>query len=755
MSTPTSFFVPPPDASEISARLQEEMQRQEEATPEPVFRNKPVEQAYGWLCKIHHGNFTHEEIDELRMGIRDATYWQREAEYFQAICVEQIRKNHDRCASSNTDAAFAWRSRCLDLRQLLKEMGVDSQEFHLQRLSIADQNYWKSEADRLKHILAARELEMQAQFLAEVENNHGIPSLPENGIKPSRKGKSSQNSHAQSRRPQKKIEPRRSARLQGLNASRVGKRRGRVGGKVGGKVGEGTENILEFSDNKRFEFTPPKEGQDEGTGWRGEQGSVKLTGPCLCFVFGLHMFSPGGWICGSLPDSEQCDLQLAKGNENGVSRRHFRIDVSPISHRPRLTNMSQNPIHISGDNGAALIQLDPDDQIDIESSVTIDLGVVRLRAWRPLLSADQEQRYKKNAQKYHREYMSALPRPAADTSNKTSSIRFGPLTNNAYKTEGPAVGSGSFASVFKVRALKSGKCFAAKVPHYKESDAPGKVRDRWESLSKEFQKLTALKHAHIVQAIEVLVGRHEAEPPWLIMEWIPLDLRAVSLEDDDIPELLHQVSSGLLFMHDSGFAHRDLKPENILILENKQGLFAKIADVGLSKYSTHGQMQTFAGSLVYMAPEIWSVASYTNAVDMWSLGIIAVELWTRWDLLSGESKRMQLDKSEQQIWIRNSVKPRIDLAPVAFRPVLHGLLSESTRERWEARRCEEWLRANTQAHVSMRQATHMIEEDIRRARSSHFALSTKQVSNVSLSNLITQNTELRNPIGSDAASVDD
>lgn len=67
---------------------------------------------------------------------------------------------------------------------------------------------------------------------------------------------------------------------------------------------------------------------------------------------------------------------------------------------------------------------------------------------------------------------------------------------NVYKREGTDVGVGSFASVMKVRELDSGKCFAAKVPHFKASDAPGKVRDRWESLSKEFQKFTTLKHVN-------------------------------------------------------------------------------------------------------------------------------------------------------------------------------------------------------------------------------------------------------------------
>ncbi|KAL6876795.1 hypothetical protein J3F83DRAFT_421530 [Trichoderma novae-zelandiae] len=92
---------------------------------------------------------------------------------------------------------------------------------------------------------------------------------------------------------------------------------------------EGTQGILDLSENKRFEYLPPEEVPDTGTPWRGDQHSVELKGPFLCFLFGLHMFTPGGWVCGSLSDSEKCDLQLAENNQTGVSRRHFRIDRYP------------------------------------------------------------------------------------------------------------------------------------------------------------------------------------------------------------------------------------------------------------------------------------------------------------------------------------------------------------------------------------------------------------------------------------------
>lgn len=94
-----------------------------------------------------------------------------------------------------------------------------------------------------------------------------------------------------------------------------------------------------------------------------------------------------------------------------------------------------------------------------------------------------------------------------------------------------------------------------------------------------------------MKAVEVLPGRTINEPPYLIMEWIPRDLRSFLLKDNEKQVVLEQVSNGLSFMYDNAFAHRDLKPENILIDEYEGGLVAKIADVGMSKLDRVENMQ--------------------------------------------------------------------------------------------------------------------------------------------------------------------
>ena len=66
--------------------------------------------------------------------------------------------------------------------------------------------------------------------------------------------------------------------------------------------------------------------------------------------------------------------------------------------------------------------------------------------------------------------------------------------------------------------------------------------------------------------------------------------------------------------------HRDIKPANIL-LQSRDPLHIKLADFGLSRASN--DLTTLCGTPRYLAPEVYKKRSYTPAVDIWSLGVVA------------------------------------------------------------------------------------------------------------------------------------
>lgn len=119
----------------------------------------------------------------------------------------------------------------------------------------------------------------------------------------------------------------------------------------------------------------------------------------------------------------------------------------------------------------------------------------------------------------------------------------------------------------------------------------------------------------------------ELPSPRLILEYLPLG----NLEDQHMKRpitdresltLLCQSLGALASVHDANIAHRDIKPQNIL-LKSRDPLHIKLSDFGLSKATS--DLQTFCGTHLYAAPEIYGRCRYTNACDIWSLGVVVFQ----------------------------------------------------------------------------------------------------------------------------------
>lgn len=118
---------------------------------------------------------------------------------------------------------------------------------------------------------------------------------------------------------------------------------------------------------------------------------------------------------------------------------------------------------------------------------------------------------------------------------------------------------------------------------------------------------------------------------WIIEELMTCSLADMILDlQGQIPEniiafILKETISGIYFLHSQKRIHRDIKSDNILI--NQQGEI-KVGDLGFATQLDRKRQlrNTFAGTLLWMPPEILSQQSYGLKIDVWSLGIVAYEL---------------------------------------------------------------------------------------------------------------------------------
>ncbi|XP_057951096.1 G-type lectin S-receptor-like serine/threonine-protein kinase SD2-5 [Malania oleifera] len=100
-------------------------------------------------------------------------------------------------------------------------------------------------------------------------------------------------------------------------------------------------------------------------------------------------------------------------------------------------------------------------------------------------------------------------------------------------------------------------------------------------------------------------------------------------------KIILDIAKGLAYLHEKcrqKIIHLDIKPQNILLDENFN---AKISDFGLSRLMDRyeSQVQTnMRGTPGYLAPE-WCQLRITVKVDIYSFGIVLLEVWYQSGLL--------------------------------------------------------------------------------------------------------------------------
>lgn len=196
---------------------------------------------------------------------------------------------------------------------------------------------------------------------------------------------------------------------------------------------------------------------------------------------------------------------------------------------------------------------------------------------------------------------------------------------------GEMLGIGSYAQVFKAFDVNTGELFAVKRMFYNPNN---KMQTKFVTdLDSEVRILKGMKNKHIVKYL----GSELIQDAFCIyLEYLPggslakLIYNLGPLPEVTIRAYLIQILKGLDYLHNSGVIHRDLKGANIL-LDSKGKV--KLSDFGCSKQyqsidSESGFTTSVKGSLPWMAPEVIKQKGYGRKADIWSVGCVALEMFT-------------------------------------------------------------------------------------------------------------------------------
>ena len=196
---------------------------------------------------------------------------------------------------------------------------------------------------------------------------------------------------------------------------------------------------------------------------------------------------------------------------------------------------------------------------------------------------------------------------------------------------------GKYEIIEKVGVGGFGTVYRGRDPYIKRTVAIKTCQSDEDELRKRFFREAEfagnLHHRNITTIYDF--GLTEEGLPYIVQEFLTgEDLDRKIKRKDDLSlawrvRVLADICDGLHYAHTSGIVHRDVKPSNIRILEDGT---VKIMDFGIAKSmvteSTLTQTGITLGTASYLAPEQIRGEPVDARTDIFSLGVLAYELFT-------------------------------------------------------------------------------------------------------------------------------
>lgn len=184
-------------------------------------------------------------------------------------------------------------------------------------------------------------------------------------------------------------------------------------------------------------------------------------------------------------------------------------------------------------------------------------------------------------------------------------------------------------------------------------------QQRRELLFNEVVIMRDYKHKNIVE----MYGSYLVEDElWVVMEYLAggalTDIVTKSrMDETQIATVCKSVLRALAFLHANGVIHRDIKSDSILLSSDGR---VKLTDFGfVAQVSADLQKRkSLVGTPYWMAPEVISRLPYGTEVDIWSLGIMIIEM------IDGEPPYFDQPPLQAMRFIR-------DMPPPKFRDTMH------------------------------------------------------------------------------------
>ncbi|XP_061651378.1 serine/threonine-protein kinase PAK 6 [Phyllopteryx taeniolatus] len=182
------------------------------------------------------------------------------------------------------------------------------------------------------------------------------------------------------------------------------------------------------------------------------------------------------------------------------------------------------------------------------------------------------------------------------------------------------IGEGSTGVVCIASEKHSGRQVAVKMMDLRR-------QQRRELLFNEVVIMRDYQHRNVVEMYKSALVEEEL---WVIMEYLQGGaltniVSETRLSEEQIATVCEAVLQALAYLHSQGVIHRDIKSDSILLTLDGR---VKLSDFGFCAQISKDipKRKSLVGTPYWMAPEVISKSPYGTEVDVWSMGVMVVEM---------------------------------------------------------------------------------------------------------------------------------